>query len=71
MPRRRIASLGLCVALLAAQPGCARQLSSRDRDLVVLAAIGALAVGALVLGGLTDHCKGPATCSSPRDPTAP
>ena len=64
MPMRRIASLGLCAALLGAQSGCAHQLSDRDREIAVLAALTGLVVGALVLDGLTDHCKGPATCGS-------
>jgi hypothetical protein len=71
MPMRRLASLGLCVALIGAQPGCAHQLSSRDRDIVVLAALAGLCVGALVLEGLTDHCKGPATCGRSPDERAP
>ena len=59
--KRRIAGLGLCAALLGAQPGCAHQMTNRDFALGAVA-IG-LVVGSLVLVGVTDYCKGPATCS--------
>lgn len=71
MPLRRIASLGLCVALLGAQAGCARPLSSRDRSIAVFAALAGLCVGAMVLEGVTDHCKGPATCGRSPEEQAP
>ena len=65
MVKRRIAGLGLCAALLGAQPGCAHQMTNRDLALEATA-IG-LIVGAMVLAGVTDHCKGPATCSHPSE----
>jgi hypothetical protein len=71
MPTRRLASLGLCVALVGAQPGCAHQLNSHERDLAVMAALVGLVVGTLVLAGVTDHCKGPATCGASPSERAP
>jgi hypothetical protein len=36
-----------------------------NRDFVLGVAVVGLVVGSMVLGGVTDHCKGPATCSAP------
>lgn len=69
MRKPRIAGLGLCAALLGAQPGCAHQMT--NRDFAVEAVVIGLVVGSLVLASVTDHCKGPATCSHPSESSDP
>jgi hypothetical protein len=69
MLKRRIAGLGLCAALLGPQPGCAHQMT--NGDFAVGAVVVGLLVGGLVLGRVTDHCKGPATCSRPSEASDP